>query len=78
MLLALRNRDVIYIAVALGVFGTLTAGEVIAPGGTALAVAAEPTLGSAGYWFTNAVLYPADGLYLGNGERRAVSARAGA
>jgi len=48
--------------------------EVIASGGTALAVAAEPTLGRAGYWLmtvtalfatagaTNAGLYPAAGL----------------
>ena len=46
----------------------------IASGGTALAVAAEPTLGKAGYWLmsvtalfatagaTNAGLYPAAGL----------------
>src|SRR4029453_1202860 len=62
------------IAVALGVFGTLSVDEVIASGGTALAVAAEPTLGRAGYWMmsvtalfstagaTNAGLYPAGGL----------------
>jgi amino acid transporter len=65
---------VIYIAVALGVFGTLTVDEVISSGGTALAVAAEPTLGRAGYWLmsvtalfatagaTNSGLYPAPGL----------------
>jgi amino acid transporter len=65
---------VIYVAVALGVFGTLTVDEVIASGGTALAVAAEPVLGQAGYWLmsvtalfatagaTNAGLYPAAGL----------------
>ena len=59
---------------SLGVFGTLTVHEVIASGGTALAVAAEPTLGRAGYWLmsvtalfatsgaTNAGLYPAAGL----------------
>ena len=38
-----------YIAVALGVFGTLTVSEVIASGGTAIAVAAQPVLGRAGY-----------------------------
>src|SRR4029079_4043856 len=65
---------VIYIAVSLGVFGTLTVHEVIASGGTALAVAAEAPLGRAGYWrmsitglfatagATNAGLYPAAGL----------------
>ena len=74
MFLALGIATVIYIAVALGVFSTLTVNEVIASGGTALAVAAEPTLGRAGYWMmsvtglfatagaTNAGLYPAGGL----------------
>jgi amino acid transporter len=74
MYLALGIATVIYVAVALGVFGTLTAEQVIASGGTALAVAAEPTLGQAGYWLmsvtalfatagaTNAGLYPAPGL----------------
>ena len=42
MYLALGIATVIYVAVALGVFGTLTVDEVIASGGTALAVAAEP------------------------------------
>jgi amino acid transporter len=72
--LALGIATVIYIAVALGVFGTLTVPEVIESGGTALAVAAEPVLGRAGYWMmtvtalfatagaTNAGLYPATGL----------------
>jgi amino acid transporter len=74
MFLALGIATVIYIAVSLGVFGTLTVTEVIDSGGTALAVAAEPTLGRAGYWLmsvtalfatagaTNAGLYPASGL----------------
>jgi amino acid transporter len=72
--LALGIATVIYLAVALGVFGTLTVDEVIESGGTALAVAAEPTLGRAGYWMmtvtalfatagaTNSGLYPATGL----------------
>src|SRR4051794_22521481 len=72
--LALGIATVVYVAVALGVFGTLTVDEVIASGGTALAVAAEPVLGSAGYWLmtvtalfatagaTNSGLYPAAGL----------------
>lgn len=50
MYLALGIATVIYIAIALGVFGTLTVEKVVASGGTALAVAAEPTLGQAGYW----------------------------
>ena len=48
--IALLIATTVYVAVALGVFGTLTVDEVIASGGTALAVAAEPTLGRAGYW----------------------------
>jgi amino acid transporter len=74
MLLALSIATVIYVAIALGVFGTLPVPEVIASGGTALAVAAQPTLGNAGYLLmsitalfatagaTNAGLYPAIGL----------------
>jgi len=72
--LALGIATVVYVAVALGVFGTLTVDEVISSGGTALAVAAEPVLGQAGYWLmtvtalfatagaTNSGLYPATGL----------------
>src|SRR5215831_9857697 len=74
MYLALGIATVIYIAIALGVFGTLTVEEVIASGGTALAVAAKPTLGEWGYVLmsitalfatagaTNGGLYPAAGL----------------
>ncbi len=74
MYLALGIATVIYVAIALGVFGTLTVDKVISSGGTALAVAAEPALGRAGYWLmsvtalfatagaTNAGLYPAPGL----------------
>ena len=74
MYVALGIATVIYVAVSLGVFGTLTVKEVIDSGGTALAVAAEPTLGRAGYWLmsvtalfatsgaTNAGLFPATGL----------------
>jgi amino acid transporter len=74
MFLALGTATVIYVFVSLGVFGTLTVGKVIESGGTAIAVAAEPVLGRAGYWLmtvtalfattgaTNAGLYPAPGL----------------
>jgi amino acid transporter len=74
MYLALGIATVIYIAVSLGVFGTLTVEKVISSGGTAIAVAAEPTLGRAGYWLmtvtalfatagaTNAGMYPAQGM----------------
>ena len=50
MFLALGIATIIYVAIALGVFGTLTVQKVISSGGTALAVAAEPALGRAGYW----------------------------
>jgi amino acid transporter len=71
--LALAIATAVYVAVALGVFGTLTVDEVIASGGTAIAVAAQPVLGAAGYWMmsttalfatagaTNSGLYPATG-----------------
>jgi amino acid transporter len=49
MTLAIGIAMVIYVAIALGVFGTLTVETVIASGATALAVAAYPTLGMAGY-----------------------------
>ena len=74
MYLALAIATVTYVAVALGVFGTLTVGEVIESGGTAIAVAAQPTLGQLGFWLmsvtglfatagaTNAGIYPAGGL----------------
>src|SRR5689334_3693269 len=45
MYLALGIATVVYVGVALGVFGTLTVDQVIASGGTALAEAAKPTLG---------------------------------
>jgi amino acid transporter len=72
--LALGIATVVYVAVAIGVFGTLTVDEVVDSGGTALAVAAQPVLGDAGYWLmsvtalfatagaTNSGLYPAAGL----------------
>jgi amino acid transporter len=74
MYLSLAIATTIYVAVALGVFGTLSVDEVIRSGGTALAVAAEPVLGRAGYWLmsvtalfatagaTSSGLYPATGL----------------
>jgi amino acid transporter len=74
MYLALGIASAVYVAVSLGVFGTLTVEEVIASGGTAIAVAAAPVLGNAGYLMmslvalfatsgaTNAGLYPAQGL----------------
>jgi amino acid transporter len=46
---ALAITTVLYVLVALCVFGTLPVDEVVAAGPRALAVAAEPTLGQAGY-----------------------------
>ncbi len=72
--LALGIATTIYVAIALGVFGTLPVGEVIESGATAIAVAAQPILGDFGFWMmsitalfatagaTNAGLYPASGL----------------
>ncbi len=89
MFLALGIATVVYVAVAIGVFGTLTVDEVIESGGTALAVAAEPVLGRAGYWMmtvtalfatagaTNAGLYPASGLCDADGGDRPVPAADG-
>ena len=74
MTIAIGLAAVIYIAVSLGVFGTLGVEKVIAAGPTAIAVAAQPILGDLGYWLmlitalfatsgaTNAGLYPAAGL----------------
>ena len=49
MLISLLATMVIYVALAIGVFGTLTVDEVIAEGDTALAAAARPSLGEAGF-----------------------------
>jgi amino acid transporter len=74
MTIAIGLATVVYIAVSLGVLGTLGVDQVIEAGPTAIAVAAQPILGDAGYWLmlitalfatsgaTNAGLYPASGL----------------
>ena len=49
MFLALGITTVLYVLISIGVFGTLTVDEVIANGDTALAEAARPVLGNAGY-----------------------------
>ena len=49
MYAALAITTVLYVTVALVVFGTLPVDEVVAAGPTALAVAAEPALGQAGF-----------------------------
>ncbi|TFV99092.1 APC family permease [Leifsonia flava] len=71
---ALAIATTVYVAVALGVFGTLTADQVVEYGATAIAEAAKPTLGQAGYVLmvitallsttgaVNAGLYPSIGM----------------
>jgi amino acid transporter len=71
---ALAIATTVYVAVSLGVFGTLTADQVVEYGTTALAEAAKPTLGQAGYVLmvitalfsttgaVNAGLYPSIGM----------------
>jgi amino acid transporter len=49
MYLSLGATTVLYVAIAIGVFGTLTVEEVIKYGPTAIAEAARPTLGDAGF-----------------------------
>ena len=49
MYLALGITTSLYILIAIGVFGTLTVQEVIDNGETALALAAKPALGEAGF-----------------------------
>jgi amino acid transporter len=49
MYLALGIAIALYVLIAVGVFGTLTVQQVIDNGETALAVAAKPALGQAGY-----------------------------
>lgn len=49
MYLSLVLTTALYVAIAIGVFGMLTLDEVIASGNTAIAAAAEPILGAAGF-----------------------------
>jgi amino acid transporter len=74
MYLALSVTSVTYVLIALGVFGTLTVGEVTGYGETAIAEAARPTLGQTGFVMmgvaallatassVNATLYASGGL----------------
>lgn len=72
MYLAPGIATAIYVAIALGTFGTLTVDTVISSGGTALAVAAQPTLGNAGYWLMSvtAVFATAGATNAGEAQRR--------
>jgi amino acid transporter len=49
MYLALGITTALYVLISVGVFGTLTVEEVLANGDTALAQAAKPALGEAGF-----------------------------
>jgi amino acid transporter len=49
MYVALGATTLLYVAIALGVFGTLTVEQVVHYGPTAIAEAARPTLGDAGF-----------------------------
>jgi len=49
MYMSLIMTTALYVAIAIGVFGMLTLDEVIASGNTAIAAAAEPILGAAGF-----------------------------
>ena len=74
MVLALGLTTATYVLIAIGVFGTLTVDEAIGYGETAIAEAARPTLGDAGFTMmavaaliatagaTNATLFGAAGL----------------
>jgi amino acid transporter len=74
MYLALGVTSVTYVLIAVGVFGTLTVTEVVGYGETAIAEAARPTLGDAGFTImavaallatassVNATLYASGGL----------------
>jgi len=61
MFLALGIATTIYVAIALGVFGALPADEVVDAGATALAVAAQPSLGQA--WIATVDGTPAGYLF---------------
>lgn len=72
--LAIAIATVVYVAISIGVYGTLTVPQVMAAGDTAVAEAAKPSLGQLGYALmaltamfstagaTNSSLYPASGL----------------
>lgn len=74
MYLALLIATAVYVAISLGVYGTLTVDQVMTAGDTAVAEAAKPTLGDFGYTLmavtamfatagaTNSGIYPAAGL----------------
>jgi amino acid transporter len=90
MALSLGVTTVLYVLIAIGVFGTLTVPEVIGYGETAIAEAARPQLGDAGFTAmaiaallstagcTNATLYASDNLCNSLAEIRVFPAFLGA
>jgi amino acid transporter len=82
MFIAIGATIALYVALAIGVFGTLTVDEVIAEGDTAMAAAAKPSLGQAGFTLMllaasfstasafNANVYAGAGFMGGLAERR--------
>jgi amino acid transporter len=58
--IALGIITVLYVLISVGVFGTLTVVEVIANGATALAQAAKPALGEAGFVMMAIAALPAN------------------
>ena len=74
MYVALGITTLLYVLISLGVFGTLTVSEVVGYGETAIAEAARPALGDAGFTMmaiaailatassVNATLYASGGL----------------
>jgi amino acid transporter len=90
MALSLGITTVLYVLIAIGVFGTLTVPEVIGYGETAIAEAARPQLGDAGFTAmaiaallatagcTNATLYASDNLCNSLAEIRVFPAFLGA
>src|SRR5918994_2191080 len=57
MYLSLIITTILYVAIAIGVYGMLPLEEVIAAGNTAIAAAAYPILGSAGFVTTGVITY---------------------
>jgi amino acid transporter len=82
MFIAIGATIALYVALAIGVFGTLTVDQVIAEGDTAMAAAAKPSLGQAGFTLMllaaafstssafNANVYAGAGFMGGLAERR--------
>jgi amino acid transporter len=73
MYLALGVTSLTYVLIAIGVFGTLTVTEVVGYGETAIAEAARPTLGDAGYTIMAVAALLATATHLWGGRKVSVS-----